>query len=160
MKISMIAAMAKGRVIGKDNAMPWYLPADFTWFKQNTLGKPIIMGRKTYESIGRPLPGRRNIVISRNENWSAEGVESTTSIDEAIARVGDVEEAVIIGGGAIYEASMPRADKLCLTFINAEIDGDTCFPDWGEGWSETHRESYQADEKNCYDMEFVVLERT
>ncbi|EOD81023.1 Dihydrofolate reductase [Grimontia indica] len=159
MKISMIAAMAKGRVIGKDNAMPWHLPADFTWFKQNTLGKPVIMGRKTYESIGRPLPGRRNIVISRDENWSAEGVESTTSIDAAIALAGDVEEAVIIGGGTIYEASMPRADKLCLTFIDAEIDGDTCFPYWGEGWAETHRESYQADEKNRYNMEFVVLER-
>lgn len=159
MKISMIAAMAKGRVIGKDNAMPWHLPADFTWFKQNTLGKPVIMGRKTFESIGRPLPGRRNIVISRDENWSAEGVESTTSIDAAIALAGDVEEAVIIGGGTIYEASMPRADKLCLTFIDADIDGDTCFPDWGEGWAETHRESYQADEKNRYNMEFVVLER-
>ncbi|CZF83467.1 type 3 dihydrofolate reductase [Grimontia marina] len=159
MKISMIAAMAKERVIGKDNAMPWHLPADFIWFKQNTLGKPVIMGRKTYESIGRPLPGRRNIVISRDENWSAEGVESTTSIDAAIALAGDVEEAVIIGGGTIYEASMSMADKLCLTFIDAEIDGDTCFPDWGEGWSETHRESYQADEKNRYNMEFVVLER-
>lgn len=159
MKISMIAAMAKGRVIGKDNAMPWHLPADFTWFKQNTLGKPVIMGRKTFESIGRPLPGRRNIVISRDEYWSAEGVESTTSIDAAIALAGDVEEAVIIGGGTIYEASMPQADKLCLTFIDADIDGDTCFPDWGEGWSETYRESYQADEKNRYNMEFVVLER-
>ncbi|CZF84061.1 Dihydrofolate reductase type 3 [Grimontia celer] len=159
MKISMIAAMAKGRVIGKDNAMPWHLPADFAWFKQNTLGKPVIMGRKTYESIGRPLPGRRNIVISRDENWSAEGVESTISIDAAIALAGNVEEVVIIGGGTIYQACMPRADKLCLTFIDAEIEGDTCFPDWGAGWSETHRESYQSDEKNRYNMDFVVLER-
>ncbi|AMG30946.1 type 3 dihydrofolate reductase [Grimontia hollisae] len=159
MKISMIAAMAKGRVIGKDNAMPWHLPADFAWFKQNTLGKPVIMGRKTYESIGRPLPGRRNIVISRDESWAAEGVESATSIDAAIALAGAVEEAVIIGGGAIYTACLPRADKLYLTFIDADIEGDTCFPDWGEGWLEVQKTAFVADEKNRYNMEFVVLER-
>ncbi len=159
MKISMIAAMAKGRVIGKDNAMPWHLPADFAWFKQNTLGKPVIMGRKTYESIGRPLPGRRNIVISRDAGWRAEGVESATSIDAALALVEGVEEAVIIGGGTIYAACLPRANRLYITHIDAEIDGDTCFPDWGEGWLSTHSEHYQADEKNHYDMEFVVLER-
>lgn len=159
MKISMIAAMAKGRVIGKDNTMPWHLPADFAWFKQKTLGKPVIMGRKTYESIGRPLPGRRNIVISRDENWAAEGVESVTSTDAAIALAGAVEEAVIIGGGTIYTACLPRADKLYLTFIDADIEGDTCFPDWGEGWLEVEKTAYAADEKNRYNMEFVVLER-
>ncbi|MBV7298863.1 type 3 dihydrofolate reductase [Enterovibrio paralichthyis] len=159
MKISMIAAMAKGRVIGKDNAMPWHLPADFAWFKQNTLGKPVIMGRKTYESIGRPLPGRRNIVVSRDADWCAEGVESVTSIDAALALVEGVEEAVIIGGGTIYAACLPRANRLYITHIDAEIDGDTCFPDWGEGWLITHSEHYQADEKNRYDMDFVVLER-
>lgn len=160
MKISMIAAMAKGRVIGKDNAMPWHLPADFAWFKQNTLGKPVIMGRKTYESIGRPLPGRRNIVISRDAHWSAEGVESTTSIDAALEMVAGVEEAVIIGGGSIYEMCLPLADILYLTFIDADIDGDTRFPDWGNEWSVASTEHYTSDEKNSYDMEFVVLERT
>ncbi|WP_407332076.1 type 3 dihydrofolate reductase [Enterovibrio sp. 27052020O] len=159
MKISMIAAMAKGRVIGKDNAMPWHLPADFGWFKRNTLGKPVIMGRKTYESIGRPLPGRRNIVISRNSAWSAEGVETVSSIDQALGLVDGVDEAIIIGGGAIYTACLPRADRLYLTFINADIDGDTCFPDWGDGWLTSHSETYTADDKNRYDMEFVVLER-
>lgn len=159
MKISMIAAMAKGRVIGKDNTMPWHLPADFAWFKQNTLGKPVIMGRKTYESIGRPLPGRRNIVISRDASWQAAGVESATSIDAALALVEGVEEAVIIGGGTIYEACLAKADTLYITHIEAEIEGDTCFPDWGEGWSKTHSEHYVADEKNRYNMEFVVLTR-
>ncbi|MGF1768216.1 type 3 dihydrofolate reductase [Enterovibrio makurazakiensis] len=159
MKISMIAAMAKNRVIGKDNTMPWHLPADFGWFKRNTLGKPVIMGRKTYESIGRPLPGRRNIVISRNSEWMAEGVESTTSIEEALILVDGVEEAVIIGGGTIYGASLPKADRLYLTFIDADIDGDTCFPEWGEGWVTSHSEYFDADEKNKYNMEFVVLDR-
>ncbi|MDD1793874.1 type 3 dihydrofolate reductase [Enterovibrio sp. ZSDZ42] len=159
MKISMIAAMAKNRVIGKDNTMPWHLPADFGWFKRNTLGKPVIMGRKTYESIGRPLPGRRNIVISRNSEWMAEGVESTTSIEEALILVDGVEEAVIIGGGTIYGASLPKADRLYLTFIDADIDGDTCFPEWGEGWVTSHSEHFDADEKNKYNMEFVVLDR-
>ncbi|MDD1781622.1 type 3 dihydrofolate reductase [Enterovibrio sp. ZSDZ35] len=159
MKISMIAAMAKGRVIGKDNAMPWHLPADFGWFKQNTLGKPVIMGRKTYESIGRPLPGRRNIVISRNAEWSAEGVESVVSIDDALMLVNDVDEAVIIGGGAIYAACLPLANRLYLTFINAEVDGDTQFPEWGEGWRTSHSEHYASDEKNAFDMEFTILDR-
>ncbi|OEE70956.1 diacylglycerol kinase [Enterovibrio norvegicus FF-33] len=159
MKVSMIAAMAKGRVIGKDNTMPWHLPADFGWFKRNTLGKPVIMGRKTYESIGRPLPGRRNIVISRNSTWSAEGVEAVSSIDQAFALVDGVDEAVIIGGGAIYTACLPLADRLYLTFIDADIDGDTCFPDWGNGWQTNHSETYMADDKNRYNMEFVVLDR-
>ncbi|MEZ8083005.1 type 3 dihydrofolate reductase [Enterovibrio norvegicus] len=159
MKISMIAAMAKNRIIGKDNTMPWHLPADFGWFKRNTLGKPVIMGRKTYESIGRPLPGRRNIIISRNSEWMAEGVESVTSIEQALTLVEGVEEAVIIGGGTIYEASLPKADRLYLTFIDAEIDGDTCFPAWGEGWNTSHSEHYVADEKNKYNMQFVVLDR-
>ncbi|MEZ8141424.1 diacylglycerol kinase [Enterovibrio norvegicus FF-162] len=159
MKVSMIAAMAKGRVIGKDNTMPWHLPADFGWFKRNTLGKPVIMGRKTYESIGRPLPGRRNIVISRNSTWSAEGVEAVSSIDQAFALVDGVDEAVIIGGGAIYTACLPLADRLYLTFIDADIDGDTCFPGWGNGWQTNHSETYMADDKNCYNMEFVVLDR-
>lgn len=159
MKISMIAAMAKGRVIGKNNAMPWHLPADFAWFKRNTLGKPIIMGRKTFQSIGRPLPGRRNIVVSRNASWEADGVESAISIDQALRLVEGAEEAVIIGGGSIYEACLSRAERLYLTYIDADIDGDTCFPDWGDDWKTCYAEHYQADEKNPYNMEFVILER-
>ncbi|MGF1700686.1 type 3 dihydrofolate reductase [Photobacterium makurazakiensis] len=159
MKISMIAAMANGRVIGKDNAMPWHLPADFAWFKQATLGKPIVMGRKTFESIGRPLPGRLNIVISRNPEFKAEGITVVSDIAEAKKAAGEVEELMIIGGGSIYSVCLPESDRLYLTFINFDVDGDTCFPDWGEGWQEVHNEAYSADEKNAHDMRFVILER-
>lgn len=159
MIISMIAAMADNRVIGKDNQMPWHLPADFIWFKKCTMGKPVIMGRKTYESIGRPLPGRQNIVVSRNSELRIDGVETVTSLEQALSLVNDVEEAMIIGGGSFYEHCMPMANKLYLTYIDANVDGDTQFPDWGQGWKQVHSEQYQADEKNAYDMQFVILER-
>ncbi|KLV11179.1 type 3 dihydrofolate reductase [Photobacterium ganghwense] len=159
MKISMIAAMAKDRVIGKDNAMPWHLPADFAWFKKVTMGKPIVMGRKTFESIGRPLPGRQNIVISRNPDFTAEGVTVVSDIAAAQSAAGDVEELMIIGGGSIYEACLPLADRLYLTFIDLTVAGDTCFPAWDDTWQEVHSESYAADEKNAHAMRFVILER-
>lgn len=159
MIISMIAAMAKDRVIGKDNQMPWHLPADFAWFKRCTMGKPVVMGRKTYESIGRPLPGRQNIVISRDANLAIEDVTTVTSIDDAIKAAGDVEEVMIIGGGAIYKACLPQADKLYVTYIDAQIEGDTQFPSWGDIFEETYSENYIADDKNAYDMKFVILER-
>ncbi|SJL84924.1 type 3 dihydrofolate reductase [Vibrio palustris] len=159
MLISMIAAMANNRVIGQDNQMPWHLPADFAWFKRCTLGKPVIMGRKTYESIGRPLPGRPNIVISRDSDLLIEGVSTVTSIDEALALSADYAEVMVIGGGSIYAACLPRADRLYITEINADLIGDTHFPDWGEGWHETYREHYAADEKNQYNMEFVILDK-
>ena len=159
MIISMIAAMANDRIIGKDNQMPWHLPADFAWFKRCTLGKPVIMGRKTYESIGRPLPGRQNIVISRDPSLNIEGVKVTTSIEEAIKLAGDVEEVMIIGGGSVYATCLPKADRLYVTYIDADIEGDTQFPDWGDDWLESHSETYSADERNAYDMKFVILER-
>lgn len=159
MIISMIAAMADNRIIGKDNQMPWHLPADFAWFKRCTMGKPVVMGRKTYESIGRPLPGRLNIVISREETLKIEGVTTVTSIEQALDVAGDVEEVMIIGGGAIYAACLPMANKLYVTHIEAAIDGDTQFPDWGEQFKETYSETYQADEKNAYNMRFTVLEK-
>lgn len=159
MIISMIAAMADNRIIGKDNQMPWHLPADFAWFKRCTMGKPVVMGRKTYESIGRPLPGRLNIVISRDASLSIEGVTTVTSIEQALEVAGEVEEVMIIGGGAIYAACLPMANKLYVTHIEAEIDGDTQFPDWGAEFKETYSEAYQADEKNAYNMRFTVLEK-
>ena len=159
MIISMIAAMADNRIIGKDNQMPWHLPADFAWFKRCTMGKPVVMGRKTYESIGRPLPGRLNIVISRDASLSIEGVTTVTSIEQALEVAGEVEEVMIIGGGAIYAACLPMANKLYVTHIEAEIDGDTQFPDWGSEFKETYAEAYQADEKNAYNMRFTVLEK-
>ncbi len=177
MKISMIAAMAHGgtvdrnqhsypsevstRIIGKDNQMPWHLPADFIWFKKQTMGKPVVMGRKTYESIGRPLPGRLNIVISRDKGLTIEGVTTVTSVEEAIATAGNCEELMIIGGGSIYEYCLPKAHRLYLTLIEADIDGDTQFPSWGsEGWQCTYTEDYPADEKNPYAMHFVILDKT
>ncbi|MGR5232290.1 type 3 dihydrofolate reductase [Vibrio rotiferianus] len=159
MIISMIAAMADNRIIGKDNQMPWHLPADFAWFKRCTMGKPVVMGRKTYESIGRPLPGRLNIVISRDASLSIEGVTTVTSIEQALEVAGEVEEVMIIGGGAIYSACLPMANKLYVTHIEAEVDGDTQFPDWGSEFKETYSEAYQADEKNAYNMRFTIREK-
>lgn len=160
MIISMIAAMANERVIGKDNQMPWHLPADFQWFKKCTLGKPIVMGRKTYESIGRPLPGRHNIVLSRDATLAIEGVTCVTSIEEAKLAAGECDELMIIGGGSIYAACLENTERLYLTFIDANIAGDTCFPDWGQSWQQTYQDAYLADEKNQYDMQFVILERS
>lgn len=159
MIISMIAAMADNRIIGKDNQMPWHLPADFAWFKRCTMGKPVVMGRKTYDSIGRPLPGRLNIVISRDETLTIEGVTTVTSIDDAIKVSGEAEEVMIIGGGAIYSACLPIANKLYVTHIDAEIDGDTQFPLWSDTFTESYSEQYSADEKNAYNLRFTVLER-
>lgn len=134
MLISMIAAMANDKVIGKDNQMPWHLPADFAWFKRCTMGKPVIMGRKTYESIGRPLPGRHNIVISRDASLVIDGVSTVSSIEQALELVKDNEEVMIIGGGSIYQACLELASRLYITEIKADIAGDTRFPDWGTGW--------------------------
>lgn len=160
-KISLIAAMAKDRVIGKDNDMPWHLPADLQHFKRVTLGKPVIMGRRTFESIGRPLPGRKNIVISRNTLWSHEGVEVVSSPELALELVSDVDEVMIIGGGNIYQQFLPKADNLYLTFIDLTVDGDTRFPDWTKAgtWQQVTSESHAADEKNAFSYEFIKLEK-
>jgi dihydrofolate reductase len=159
MIISMIAAMAKHRVIGKENEMPWHLPADFSWFKQCTMGKPIVMGRKTFDSIGRPLPGRQNVVVSRNSELAIEGVTVVPSIEEALLLLENEPEVMIIGGGSIYAACLPIASKLYLTLIDADIAGDTLFPLWGNEWIERSRQHYAADEKNQYSMDFIVLEK-
>lgn len=159
--LSMIVAHADNRIIGKDNDMPWHLPADLAYFKKTTLGKPVIMGRKTYESIGRPLPGRKNIVISRDENYQANGTETVTSVEQALKLVADVEEIMVIGGGAIYQHCLPFADKLYITHIDAQIDGDTQFPayDIDNDWQKIASEHCSADEKNRYNLEFCVYQR-
>ena len=156
----MIAAMAHDRVIGKDNTMPWHLPADFAWFKQSTMGKPVIMGRKTYDSIGRLLPGRTNIIISRNINMKVEGAMVVASIDEALKAASSAEEVMVIGGGSIYQNLLARSNKLYLTFIDAVLDGDTQFPEWSNDFIETYSQSYPADDKNAYDMRFAILEKS
>jgi dihydrofolate reductase len=161
-RISLIAAMGHGRVIGIENRLPWKLPADMKWFRQHTLGKPIIMGRKTFESFGaRPLPERHNIVISHNPDYRAAGASVVSSIDEAIAVAGDVPELMIIGGASFYAQMLPRADRLYLTLVDIDVPGgDAWFPAYPvEDW-ELREEHYQGpDEKNPYGMHFQVLDR-
>lgn len=169
--LSMIVATADNNIIGKDNDMPWHLPADLAYFKKVTLGKPIIMGRKTYESIGRALPGRRNIVISRDENYipqgkGAEAVDTVVSIEDALSLVDGsdgneaIEEVMVIGGGAIYNHCLPAAQRLYITHIKADIEGDTQFPDYNDGsWGKVSSEVRASDDKNAYELDFCVYER-
>ena len=162
MMISMIAAMAHDRVIGLDNQMPWHLPADLAHFKRVTLGKPVLMGRKTFESIGRPLPGRRNLVISRNPDYRADGVEVIDSVAAALALLADsdVAELMVIGGGHLYGQLLPRAERLYLTRIDLAVEGDTRFPAFDEGdWSCIERELHQPDEKNPHPYCFETWQR-
>ena len=161
MLISLIVAMAENRVIGRGNQMPWHLPADLRHFKSVTLGKPVIMGRKTFESIGRPLPGRRNVVISRNLDCCAEGVESVSSLDAALALVQDADEVMIIGGGQLYREALPLAQRLYLTHIELPVtDADTWFPDYSQyQWQQCAEELHEPDEKNPYHYRFETLER-
>ncbi|MEE8730402.1 MAG: type 3 dihydrofolate reductase [Rahnella inusitata] len=159
MIISLIAALATDRVIGMENAMPWHLPGDLAWFKRNTLNKPVIMGRKTFESIGRPLPGRLNIVIS-SKPGEHEGVTWVTSVDAALAAAGGVEEVMVMGGGRVYEQFLPKANRLYLTHIDAEVEGDTHFPDYEpDDWESTFSEFHDADEQNSHGYCFEILDR-
>ncbi len=164
--LSMIVATADNNIIGKDNNMPWHLPADLAYFKKVTLGKPIIMGRKTYESIGRALPGRRNIVISRDASYKVAGIDTVTSVEQALSLVdgsnGDeaVEEIMVIGGGAIYKHCLPAAQRLYITHIDANIDGDTQFPYYDDGsWKKVASEVRVSDDKNDYKLDFCIYER-
>lgn len=161
MKISMIAAMANERVIGKGNDMPWHLPADLAYFKATTLGKPIIMGRLTYESIGCALPGRRNIVISRTAGLTIPGVEVFQDIDSALVALEGTEEVMIGGGGTLYAQMLPQAQRLYLTHIELNVDEpEVYFPDYHQyEWQSISSQSHKADEKNKYDYRFEILER-
>lgn len=161
MHISLIVALAENHVIGANNRLLWRLPAELQYFKKTTMGKPIIMGRKTHESIGRALPGRHNIVISRQADFQAEGCDVVDSLDAALALVKDCEEVMIIGGAQIYQQALPLADRLYLTWVHHHFEGDTFFPTWSpEQWREISREQRAADEQNPYDLTFTVLERT
>lgn len=159
MKVSLIVAMADNNVIGVDNQLPWHLPADLKYFKAVTMGKPIIMGRKTFESIGRPLPGRQNIVITRNTDWSAEGVTVVQSTEDAVASVSGAEEVMVIGGAEIYRAMLPLVHKLYVTEVSLSVEGDAFFPDiQDEQWRETSRDTHAAEaDKPAY--AFVTYER-
>lgn len=160
MDICLIAALDRNGLIGRDNALPWRLPADLQHFKRVTLGKPIVMGRLTWESLGRPLPGRHNIVLTRDPAYRAEGASVVHSIDAALAAAGAVDDVMVIGGAALYRKLLPRAARLYLTRIDAAFDGDAWFPEVDPAeWCEVAREAHAPDERNPYPYAFVTLER-
>ncbi len=161
-----MVAVAENGVIGSNNKLPWRLPEDLRYFKRTTMGKPVIMGRKTWDSIGRPLPGRTNIVVSRQPDLQLEGallagdLEAALTLAESVAFIDGVEEVVVIGGAELYRLALPQADRLYLTEVHAVVTGDAYFPDWRrETWREAMRERYMKDESNPYDYSFVVYER-
>lgn len=163
--LSAIVAMAQNRVIGINNSLPWYLPNDLKYFKAVTMGKPVIMGRKTFESIGKPLPGRPNIVISTNPDYSAEGISVVTSVAAARELAGNIlaidggSEAMVIGGEQIYRLFMDSLDRLYLTEVMAEVDGDAWFPEFDEAqWSESSCHKYEAEGPNPYDYQIRILD--
>ena len=160
MIISIIAAMDCNRLIGNNNQLPWHLPVDFAHFKSVTMAKPIIMGRKTFESIGKPLPGRTNIVLSRNPELKFEGVICVSNIEDAVAAVPDAGEIMIIGGSTIYEMLLPRIVRMYLTYVDGDFEGDAWFPSFdNDQWIEKQSELCRADDKNRYDCRFVTLEK-
>lgn len=160
MIISIIAAMADNRVIGIENRLPWSLPADMKWFRQQTTGKAVLMGRKTFDSIGRPLPNRRNIIISRAAALEVEGCEVANGVDAALALCRNEPEVMIIGGASFYEQMLPRADRLYLTLVHAEISGDAHFPGFDPAqWREIERQDHSADDANPFAYTFLILER-
>lgn len=161
MQISLIVARTLNHVIGKDNQMPWHLPVDLAWFRQNTVGKPVIMGRKTYESIGRLLPKRPNIILSRS-GFSVEGAYSAQNLEQAVEiaqQFADVEEIMIIGGGELFKQAIPQATRLYLTEIQAEIEGDTFFEFDEENWQISAEKWSEVDEQNSYRCHFMQLTR-
>jgi dihydrofolate reductase len=156
--ISFMLAMDENRVIGKDNDLPWRLPADLAYFKRVTMGQPIIMGRKTYDSIGRPLPGRENIVVTRNKDFKAEGITVVHSLQEALEHTKNTE-AFVIGGAQIFKEALPLASRLYITHIYHTFEGDTYFPAITDEWKVISSEKGVKDEKNPYDYDFVVYEK-
>ena len=160
-RISLLVAASENGVIGRDNGMPWHLPDDLKHFKTLTLAKPVLMGRRTFESIGRPLPGRTNLVLTRTPNWSVAGVTVVADLDAALRAAGAAPELVVAGGAQVYALALPRATRIYLTRIHAVIDGDTRLPDINLlEWQETARQLHPADARHPYAMSFVTLERT
>ena len=157
--ISLIAAASENGVIGRDGGLPWRLSDDLRYFKSMTMGKPVVMGRKTWESIGRPLPGRRNIVVSRQPGFVAAGCEAVSSVGEAVVAAGDAEEIMIIGGSEIYALFLPLARRIYLTRVHADIDGDATLPTLGDEWRLVDDQRHMADERNQFDYSYRVYER-
>lgn len=160
MRISLIVAASSNGVIGADGGLPWHLPADFRHFRETTMGKPVIMGRRTHESIGRPLPGRDNIVLTRSGDYRAAGVTVVRSPEEALAAAGDADEAFVIGGGEIYRLFLDRAQRIYLTRVETGADGDTFFPEPDErDWALVSAEPHPADECHEFAFEFRRYDR-
>ena len=158
--LAIIVAMTKNRVIGDGGAMPWHLPAELAYFRRITQGKTVIMGRKTYESIGSPLPNRKNIVLTRNADWQVPGVQCYASLAEAVEATATDSERFIIGGGTVYAQALDQVDRLYLTEIQVELPGDTQFPEWRDNtWRLLSTERVTANEANVYDFDCHVYER-
>lgn len=155
--IKIIVAQSNNRVIGNSNHLIWRLPADLKRFKELTTGHPIVMGRKTYQSIGRPLPNRRNIIITRDDEFEVEGCEVVNSIEEALLLTNS--DCFIIGGGEIYKQSLHLAEKIYMTQVDTEFEGDTTFPELPASWYVSKKEDFEADEKNTYNYSFIFYER-
>ena len=152
--------MDRNGVIGKENDLPWRLPADLRNFRRITLGKPIVVGRRTFESIGRPLDGRTNIILTRDRNYHAEGCRIAHTVEEALQLAEEADEVMVIGGAAVYAGFMPRAGRIYLTEVQGSFAGDTWFPPFDRGeWREIERREHPADEKSPHPFSFVVLER-
>ena len=157
---SLVVARARNGVIGRDNALPWRLPADLAYFKRVTMGHPVIMGRRTWESIGRPLPGRLNIVVSRNRDYQAPGATVVGSLGEAWQAAGDAGEACVIGGTSLFAEALPQADRIHLTEVEADVPGDTWFPPFDRGeWVEREVERHARDDRHEHPFRILVLER-
>ncbi len=161
MRIAAIVAMSENGVIGRDNKLPWHLPADLQYFKKTTMGKPIIMGRKTYESIGRPLPGRCNIVVTRDAAFQAPGCVVVHTVDAAFAAApAESEEIFIIGGAQLYETMLPKLQRLYVTLVHATVQGDAYFPHIDETlWQEHGCHTHQPDAQNAYAYSFIIYDR-
>jgi dihydrofolate reductase len=158
--VALVVAVADNGTIGRDGALPWHLPDDLRRFKTITMGAPVVMGRRTYESIGRPLPGRHNIVVSRNPAWHAEGVTAVRDLPAALAAAGDAPQVMIIGGAALYAEALPLAQRIYLTRVHAAVDGDVRFPPLQpRDWRVASSERRAADARHAYPMTFEVLER-
>jgi len=160
MQLSIIVAMDINRVIGRGGALPWHISSDLKNFKKITMGKPILMGRKTHDSIGKPLPGRENIILTNNKKYSAEGCIVKNTLDDVYLYCEKQLELVVMGGAILYSQTLDKADKLYITEVNASVNGDTFFPEYKSSqWREISRESFNAGENNEYDYSFTVLER-
>lgn len=162
-RIAYVVAMDNNRLIGRDNDLPWRLPDDMAWFRRQTLGKPCIMGRKTYDSLPprfRPLPGRLNIVVTRNVDYEAPGAIVVHSVEDALQAAGEVEEIVIVGGAELFRRLLPTVDRLYLTEVHGVVEGDVFFPEYDRAqWREIYRQEHAADERHPYAFTWLILDR-